>query len=128
MLIVIGADGDNLDSEVSKRFGQASYYIMYNTESQLFDAIRNDHIEESAIESHDEHANLREFLEKGVKVFIVGNIGPVAFQTIKTPETRIYLARKMTVEEAIKKFLAGQLTELAGPTAKKSIGSHGKRK
>ncbi|MGB9591310.1 MAG: NifB/NifX family molybdenum-iron cluster-binding protein [Candidatus Kryptoniota bacterium] len=128
MLIVIGADGNNLDSEVSKRFGHADYYIMYNTESGFFDAVKNDHIEDQEMETGEEHANLRDFLEKGVKAFIVGNIGPAAFQIIKTPETKVYLARKMNVGDAIKKFLAGELTELFGPTAKRSIGRHGKQK
>lgn len=126
MLILISADGNTLGSEVSKRFGHACYYIVYNTESELFDALRNDHEHESEIESEDEHANLRHFLDEGVKAFIVGNIGPQAFRTVKTPATKVYLARKMTVGESIKKFLNNQLTELTEPTAKRSIGRNKK--
>ena len=122
MLIVIGADGNTLGSEVSKRFGHASRYIVYNTESGLFNPLKNDHEEESETESGDEHADLRRFPEEGVKGFIVGNIGPQAFQIIKTPETRIYLARKMTVAEAITMLLNNEPTELTAPTAKRSIG------
>ncbi len=128
MLVMIGADGKNLGSEVSKRFGHASHYIVYDTESTLFDALKNNHAEESESEAEDEHAFLRDFLKKGVRAFIVGNIGPIAFQTIKTPETKVYLARKMTVDESIKRFLDGELAELTAPTAKRSIGSHGKSK
>lgn len=128
MLLVIGADGDALDSMVSKRFGQASYYIVYNTDSGHFDAIKNTHVEDSDSEKGDEHGNLRDFLRRGIRTFIVGNIGPVAFEAIKSPETKVYLGRKMTVREAIKKFQNGELVELTAPTAKRSIGSHGKKK
>jgi predicted Fe-Mo cluster-binding NifX family protein len=128
MLVMISADGNTLGSQISKRFGQASYYIVYDTDSELFDAIKNDHVEEAGTNAADEHANLRDFLKKGVKAFIVGNIGPVAFQTIKTPETKVWLARKMTAGEAIKRFISGELSELSGPTAKRSIGGHGKSK
>lgn len=121
MLIVIGSDGKTLGSQVSKRFGRANYYISYDTDSELFEALENSNQHESELEAGDEHDNLRHFLDEGVKVFIVGNIGPHAFQIVKTPETAIYLARKMTAFEAIEKFLRSALTELSEPTAKKSI-------
>ncbi|MEJ5351386.1 MAG: NifB/NifX family molybdenum-iron cluster-binding protein [Melioribacteraceae bacterium] len=117
MLILIGADSNNLSSLVAKRFGHANYYILYNTETKSFDAIEN-------IEEGHHHENLQEFLNKGVKAFIVGNIGPHAFEIINTPESKVYLARKMSVQEAIDKFLRGELLQLNEPTAKRSIG-HG---
>ncbi len=122
MLIVIGSDGKTLGSQVSRRFGRASYYIAYDTESELFDVLENNNQHEAELESEDEHANLRHFLDEGVKTFIVGNIGPIAFKTVKTSATKVFLARKMTVDESIRKLLNNQLTELTKPTAKKSIG------
>lgn len=116
MLLLIGADGNNLDSAVAKRFGHAEYYIMFDTESRKIEAVQNIDGEE-----HD-HKNLLGFLESGVKVFIVGNIGPHAFEVINKPHTQIYLARKSTVKQAVESFMQNKLKLLIEPTAKKSIG------
>ena len=115
MLILIGSDGNNLESPVAKRFGHANYFILYNTETKNFEAFEN------LAEEHN-HDNLYDFLEKGVEVFIVGNIGPHAFEIINTPKNQVYLARKMSVSESLKKFVGGELEHLKEPTVKKSIG------
>jgi len=119
MLILIGADSDNLTSPVAKRFGHANYYIVYNTETKYFEAVEN-------IKGRHHHENLLEFLKKGVETFIAGNIGPHAFEIINTEKSKVYLARKMSVQEAIDKFLKGELLQLNEPTVKKSIG-HGNK-
>lgn len=115
MLLLIGSDGNKLESSVAKRFGHADYFILYNTESKSFEAFEN-------IDEGHNHENLQQFLEKGVEAFIVGNIGPHAFEVINTPKSKVYLAKKMSVQEAIEKFLKGELQQLTEPTAKKSIG------
>lgn len=117
MLILIGSDGNKLDSPIAKRFGHAGYFILYNTETKSFEAFEN-------IDEGHNHENLQQFLEKGVEAFIVGNIGPHAFELVNTPKSKVYLARKMSVQEAINKFLNNELKMLTEPTAKKSIG-HG---
>ncbi len=98
MKILIGADGNNLESMVSKRFGHSNYFILYDTNSKTYEATKN--------EEHQKHnhQNLIEYINKGVEIFIVGNIGPHAFETIKSFDKKIFLARKMTVDEAIKKI------------------------
>lgn len=116
MLIVIGSDGNTLNSQISKRFGHSNYFILYETNSQTLEAIKND------VNQPHKHKNLIEFIDRGAEIFIVGNIGPHAFELIKSFNKKIFLARKMTVENAIKSFLSGELTELFEPTAKKSIG------
>lgn len=122
MLILLGSDGNNLESPIAKRFGHANYYILFNSEYQSFDVFKNNE------EEHD-HNNLRNFLEKGVEAFIVGNIGPYAFEIINTQNSKVHLARKMLVKEAIEKFIKGELLQLSEPTAKTSIehGHHSHR-
>ena len=114
MLILIGSDGNNLESTIAKRFGHANYYILFNSESQSFNAFENND------EGHN-HENLRNFLNKGVEAFIVGNIGPYAFEIINTNVSKVYLARKMIVREAIKKVIKGELLQLSEPTVKRSM-------
>jgi len=121
MLVLIGSDGNKLDSPIAKRFGHAEYFIVFNTETKSFEAFEN-------IDEGHNHENLLEFLNKGVEVFIVGNIGPHAFDMINTSKSKVYLARKMSVQESIEKFFKSELKQLTEPTAKQSIGhSHDDR-
>ncbi len=117
MLILIGSDGNSLDSPIAKRFGHASYFIMFNTETKTYEAFEN------IAEEHN-HDNLQDFLGNGVEAFVVGNIGPHAFKIINTPKSKVCLARKMSVSESITKFLNGELEHLTKPTVKKSIDHH----
>jgi len=115
MLILLGSDGNNLESLISKRFGHAPYFLIYNAISKNIEVFEN-------IDEGHNHDNLNNFLKMGVEVFIVGNIGPHAFDIINKPNIKIYHANKLTVKEAIEKFENNELKLLTEPTAKKSIG------
>lgn len=117
MLILIGSDGNNLESAVAKRFGHANYLIVFNSETKSYESCVNNN------EGHN-HDNLQEYLDKGVRVFIVGNIGPNAFDILKSAGSKIYLARKMKVSQAIDTLNKNGLQELVEPTIKNSI-EHG---
>lgn len=114
MLAAIGADENKLESKVAKRFGHAAYYIIYNTDDKSFKAIENKD------EDHT-HAELSELLDKGVEVFLVGNIGPHAFDLLIDGGAEVYLASKMTVQEAIDKYISGELEQLTESTVKQSV-------
>jgi predicted Fe-Mo cluster-binding NifX family protein len=111
-----------LESTIAKRSGHANYYILFNSESQSFDAFENN-------DEGNNHENLRSFLDKGAEAFIVGNISPYAFEIINTPKSKVYLARKMLVREAIEKFIKSELLQLSEPTVKRSVehGQHSHR-
>lgn len=38
MEILLAADGDNLESKIDKRFGEANYYLIYDTDSKTVEA------------------------------------------------------------------------------------------
>lgn len=118
MKICLGIDGNNLESEMAKRFGHAAYYLIYDTENKTSEVLIN------KVDQDDNHDILYNIFDKGVKTFIVGNIGPHAFDILNSAGCKIYLARKVTAAHAIELFLKGELKELHEPTAKKSIG-HG---
>ncbi|MBN1302148.1 MAG: NifB/NifX family molybdenum-iron cluster-binding protein [Melioribacteraceae bacterium] len=115
MLILIGSDGRNLEDKVAKRFGHSEFFILYNTETKTFGAHEN-------IDEDHSHSNINDFIEDGVEVFIVGNIGPHSFKVINSRGSRIFLARNMSVGNAIDSYLNGGLKLLTQPTALKSIG------
>jgi predicted Fe-Mo cluster-binding NifX family protein len=118
MLILFSAEGKTLDSDVSKRFGHSKFFLLYNTDTLTFEVFDNDEGE------HHNHNNLSYFLNQGVRTFVVGNIGPEAFEVINQPDVKIYRAIKMTVEEALDKLLKNELKQLTEPTISKSIGHH----
>lgn len=117
MLIAIGSDGNEITSNVAKRFGHAAYYLIYNSELKTVEAIEN-------IDHDHSHSVLYDFLAKGTEAFIVGNVGPHAFEILNSGNAKIFLARKMTAEQAVEALGKNELEELSKPTAKKSIGHH----
>lgn len=117
MKVFIGTDLPELSGKVAKRFGHADYYLLYDLENKKFEVIENS--------EHDEkHTILLDAIANKVEIFIVGNIGPHAFEILNNPNTKIYLARKMTVEEAINKLVNNELELLTAPTVKKSMHNH----
>ncbi len=114
MIIAIGSDGNSLQNLVSKRFGHASYYLVYNSDSKHLNIIEN-------IDDDHSHKLLSDLIDLEVQYFIVGNVGPHAFNIISTENTKVYLARNMSVKSAIDLLLKGELKELTEPTVKKNI-------
>jgi len=117
MKMLLTVDGNNLESKISKRFGEANYYLIYDTDSKSIDARVN--------EGHDDdHSSLRELTKEGVTHFIVGNAGPNAFRILKENGAKLFLARKLTASEALEKFMNNELEELFQPTLKRPIREH----
>ncbi len=117
MKIMIATDGDNLESKMAKRFGHAAYYLIYDTETKEIDPREN-------FGHDDNHSSLIDLVNEGVTHFIIGNIGPNAFDVLKSRNAKIYLARLMTGKEALDKFMNNELEELEKSTLPKSIEDH----
>lgn len=45
MQIIIGANGKDLESTISKRFGHAEYFILYNLEGNTFIPYKNEDVD-----------------------------------------------------------------------------------
>lgn len=134
MTICLGTDSDNLHSTMAKRFGNATWYLIYHTDSRSVTAIKNEkgnpdseghpHSQKNHISDH-QHLKKNDLWklidEYKPDVFIVGNIGPQLFKRIKKHPINIFLARRMTGKQALDNFKDGNLEELSEPTAKKSI-------
>ena len=80
MKIVIGSDGNELQSSVAKRFGHAEYYLFCDSETKKTEAIAN-------VDDDHSHSILSKIIERGAEVFIVGNIGPHAFEIVSSNNT-----------------------------------------
>ncbi len=117
MKIMLVTDEPNLESKIAKRFGHANYYLIYDLDNNTFEAMENP--------GHGEkHDVLYDLAKKGVTTYIVGNIGPGAYETVQEIGAEVYLARLMKAKDAIAKFKAGELQKLENPTLKRSIERH----
>jgi predicted Fe-Mo cluster-binding NifX family protein len=118
MKILIAANGPTLDSLVARRFGHAPYYLFVNSGHMEMQVIDNN-------EDDDEtHAIIPQMAEQGVEVFITGNIGPHAFQLVRSLNRQVALARQISAGEALDKLQRGELELLSAPTVKHSVYDH----
>ncbi|MFA5356294.1 MAG: NifB/NifX family molybdenum-iron cluster-binding protein [Candidatus Omnitrophota bacterium] len=117
MKICVTSEGDNLDSKVDPRFGRCQYFIIADTETSGFEAIKNPNLESmggAGIQSAQLVAS------KQVGAVVTGNVGPNAFQTLQAAGIGIFTNASGTVKEAIEKYKKGGFKVVSGP----SVGSH----
>jgi predicted Fe-Mo cluster-binding NifX family protein len=107
--IAITATGKDLSSNVDPRFGRAKYFIVVDTDtntSAAHDNAQNLNAAQGAgIQAGETVARL------GAQTVITGNVGPKAFRILNVAGIKAYLAGEGTVEEALVKFKAGELSE-----------------
>ena len=69
MKVLLSTEGDTLESKIAKRFGEAPYYLIYNSETKETEARVNP--------GHDDnHSGLIDLVSGGVLYFIIGKTGP----------------------------------------------------
>ena len=110
MKIAITAQGKELSSETDLRFGRAKWFIVFDSETEDFQAHDNElnlnAAQGAGIQTGRNIANL------GADVVITGNIGPNAFKTLTTVKVKVFLTEKQTVQQAIDSYNAGKLKEV----------------
>ncbi len=122
MKIAVSAVGDNLDAELDPRFGRCQYFIFVDTESMEFEAVPNESANAmggAGIEAAQNVANMK------AEVVLTGNMGPNAFQTLSAAGIKIITGVSGTVKDAIEKFKAGELKEIAAPNVEGHFGMGG---
>ena len=110
MKIAVTAQGSELSSEIDLRFGRAKWLIIFDSETNDFQAHDNalnlNAAQGAGIQTGQNIANL------GAEVVITGNVGPNACRTLNAANVKIYLAEKQTVQQAIDAFKADQLKQV----------------
>ena len=114
MKILFATEGKTLESKIAKRFGEAPYYLIYNSETHEWEARINP--------GHDDnHSGLIELVNQGVLYYIIGNTGPNAFNVLNNKKANLYLARGLTAKDALSLFLSNKLEKLTKSTLKRPI-------
>ena len=118
MKVAITTSGDNLDAPVDPRFGRASAFIIYDTESGEWSTLDNAQnvtaAQGAGIQAGTTVANA------GVEAVLTGNCGPRAFSILSTAKIKVYTGLSGTVRQAIEQLEAGQLS----PASESSVGAH----
>ncbi len=120
MKICVTSEGEALDSKVDPRFGRCQYFIVVDTDTLAFEAVRNPNIESmggAGIQSGQLVA------EKQVKALITGNVGPNAFQALQAANIDVITGVSGTVEEAVEEYKKGDLKPTSGPSVNSKFGT-----
>ena len=120
MKICITSQGDNLGSQMDKKFGRAPYFIIIDPATKEFEAIKNPNVDGMGGVGIQTGQLMS---EKGVKAVLTGSIGPNAFQILKAANIEMITGiTDLTVEEEINKYNAGELKSTDKPTVDSNFG------
>jgi predicted Fe-Mo cluster-binding NifX family protein len=118
MKYLVAASEPKLEAKVSKRFGHSEYFMVVDSETLSFEAIKG--------VGHDQPRHgVGQFSKFNIERLIVGNIGPGAFVNVKDMGWAVFSCIGLTVNEAIAKVHYGEVSELTAPTMKQSVHSAG---
>jgi predicted Fe-Mo cluster-binding NifX family protein len=117
MKIAITSTGQTLDSQVDPRFGRAAYFIVVDTETMNFSAIENESVSAAGGAGI---SSAKAVIDARAEAVLTGNCGPNAERTLTAAGVKLYTGVTGTVEEAVKLFKDGKLSEAPGP----NVGSH----
>jgi predicted Fe-Mo cluster-binding NifX family protein len=110
MKVVVTAVGGDVKSLLDPRFGRAKFFVVADTDTgsvEAFDNAQNLNAAQGAgIQAAQTVSRL------GGEALISGHVGPKAFQALSAAGIRMYLSDACTVEEAIRRFKAGELKAL----------------
>ncbi len=119
MKIAITSMGAKLEDKVDPRFGRCHYFILFDTDTNKFEAMENTGAQGMGgvgIQSGQIMA------DKGVEIVLTGSCGPNAFQTLQAAGIKVVTGVSGTVQEAIDKFKSGELKAISQANASAHSG------
>lgn len=115
MKIAISTTGNNLDAEVELRFGRASAFLLFDTETQTFSLLDNS--EQVNAEQGAGVKTAQNIVRAGAQALISGHCGPKAMKVLNAKKIAVYVTEKSVISEAIAKLQAGSLTPITAADA-----------
>lgn len=105
--VAFTTSGTTLEAPMDPRFGRAEGFIVYDTDSDTFEAVDNKQVLNTA---HGAGIQATEaIVRKGANCIVTGHCGPNAFRALTAAGIRIYSTQAATVAEALEAYLAGAL-------------------
>ena len=108
MKILVPSLGEDIISKIDTHFAKAKYFIFMDSEKDVWEVFENEFIHEK--HPGDKVANKAK--EISIDTVIVKNIGPHAFDILKSQEIKIFYFEKGTVKEGIAKLKKNELSQM----------------
>lgn len=109
MKIAFAASGDTLEAPMSRRFGRAASFLLYDAEIECCRTISNEQNLNAAQGAGIQSAQT--VVDSGADAIILTHCGPKAFRVLSAAGLKIYTTTAATVQEALELFHAGALPE-----------------
>jgi predicted Fe-Mo cluster-binding NifX family protein len=120
MKIIITAVSNKIEGRFNPRFGRSEYFILVDTDNGDWEGFQNP---ATRARGGAGPQAVQFIAGKKAKAVISGRFGPSAFTALQAAGIQAYIAEDLeTVEEALKKFQAGDLELVNAPTGR---GFHG---
>lgn len=110
MKIAVSATGQGKENQLDRRFGRCEYFLIYNTETEEYKAVRNNG------ESSGGGAGIAaasQVIDENVSVLITGNLGPNAFELLEKAGIKAYSCEILPVFRSIERFRNDQLAAIS---------------
>jgi predicted Fe-Mo cluster-binding NifX family protein len=120
MKIAISATGPTLDAEVDPRFGRCQYFIIADTETLEFEALKNSSVASS---SGAGISAAQTIADKGVQAVLTGNCGPNAYQVLSSTGIEVVIGVSGKVKEAIEGYKSGKFKTSSQPNVPGHFGT-----
>ena len=119
MMVVVTANGADLDAPASPVFGRCPTYIFVDTATMEFEAVENPAIAATG----GAGIQAAQFIvERGAQAVVTGNTGPNAFNVFRVANVPVYLFGGGTVRQAVDAYKAGRLSASGGASAQAHAG------
>ncbi|SES66929.1 Predicted Fe-Mo cluster-binding protein, NifX family [Methanococcoides vulcani] len=113
MKICVTATAGSLDAVVDPRFGRCQYFVIVDSETMEFEALKNPSI--SAPGGAGVQA-AQAIVNKSIDILITGEIGPNALPILSAAGIKVVTRASGSVANAIEQYNKGELQATTGPT------------
>lgn len=108
MKIMIPSREDRLDSLMDERYGRAAYFIIYDTDANDFEAIKNPYLNDRGGVGV---SVAKLCVEKGADAAVAEHFGPNTLEILKPANVKLFQASVGTVKDIVDKLTNGSLKE-----------------
>jgi predicted Fe-Mo cluster-binding NifX family protein len=119
MKIVVTSNGADLDAQASPVFGRCPWYLFVDTDTMEFEAVENPAVG-TASGAGIQAAQF--VVEQRAEALVTGNVGPNAFDVLRSADVPVYLLGDGTVRDAVEAYKEGELSEVGGATSPAHAG------
>ncbi|MEA3366587.1 MAG: NifB/NifX family molybdenum-iron cluster-binding protein [Planctomycetota bacterium] len=113
MKLCITSQGETLEAAVDPRFARAPFFIVYDSETDEWQAVDNAQNVQAAGGAGPQAA--QNLANLGAEVVLTGHCGPNAFRTLGAAGIQVIINVEGTVADAVQQYKAGGLTPTEAP-------------